>query len=237
MSEVLQSKLQNYQAQPPEKTWEKINTALDEDYSGLIGERLYNFQAAPKEEIWNRISLQLQPGGEDERKIYPVSQGRRSIYKYLSAAAILILIATGIFLFINNRTDSDVAGNTAETSGNSPIDTSTSEITSTGENQVITETGELNPAAPKQNNNRIAKKNPSGNNRYMMLTTDRGNTVRVSKKLYAVFDCADNATALSSSRCKENIQTLQRKMASAIVTPTNDFTSVIDMIKTLEKEQ
>jgi hypothetical protein len=237
MSEVLQSKLMNYQAQPPEKTWEKINTALDEEYSGSIGERLYNFQAAPNEEIWNKISLQLQPGAEDSKKTYPVSQGRSSLFRYLSAAAILILIASGIFLFINNRTDSDVVNNTTEVPGNSSIDTNTSEVTGTGENQIKTESGKINPSGSKQNNTGVAKKTSSGNNRYMMLTTDRGNTVRVSKKLYAVFDCADNATALNSKRCKENIQTLQRKMASAVVTPTNDFTSVIDMIKTLEKEQ
>lgn len=235
MSEVLQNKLMNYQAQPPERTWEKINTALSEEYSGLIEERLYNFQAAPKEEIWNRISLQLQSGAEDEKKIYPVSQSRNNLFRYLSAAAILIIIATGIFLFINNRTDSNVAGNTTETKSNSPIDSSTSEITGTGENQVITEAGEIVPAGPKQNTD-VAKKNASVNNRYMMLTTDRGNTVRVSKKLYAVFDCADKSTALNNKRCKENIQTLQRRVASAMITPTSDITSVIDMIKTLEKE-
>jgi hypothetical protein len=195
MSEVLQNKLLNYQAQPPDRTWEKINLTLNDEYSGSIGERLYNFQAAPNQDTWNKISLQLQSGAEDAKKVSPISQKRSNLVRYLSAAAILVLIASGIFFFINNRTDSDVATNPIEVPRNSPTKITTPNVNGTGK------------------------------------------TLRVSKKLYAVFDCADNATALNSKRCKENIQTLQRKMAAAVVTPTNDFTSVIDMIKTLEKEQ
>ena len=237
MSEILQNKLRNYQANPPVNVWENISNALNEEHSGSVGERLYNFQAAPNEELWNRISLQLQSGADDAKKIYPVSDRRSSLLRYISSAAILILIATGIFLLVNSRTDSDVATNRIEDQSNPSIDTNTSDVTGTGENQIKTETREIDPTSPKQNNAGVAKKNTSGNNRYMMLTTDRGNTVRVSKKLYAVFDCADNATALNSKRCKENIQTLQRKVASAMITPTSDITSVIEMIQTLEKDQ
>ncbi|MFN2457447.1 MAG: hypothetical protein ABR502_04525 [Chitinophagaceae bacterium] len=154
------------------------------------------------------------------------------LFKYISAAAILILLATGVTYLFISRSNSDVAQNSSHSKTDSPV---------VKPSLVIPDTQAITSPNNSQENNDISKSDNGVNSklyaRYTTYTNENGNTVRLSKKLYPVFDCADKSTALSNKRCKENIQSLQRKMASSAISPSNDFASIIDMIKSLEKEQ
>ncbi len=239
MSILLKNKLFNYQEQPPEGAWENISDALNEEHASSIGERLYHHQATPNTLIWERISRQLHSNSEESiSKKQPVSPHWGSRLKYISAAAILILVATGLFLVIDNRTNTDVADNSSNEIRNNHPTNSAPSMDLDVENNSEMETENFSPlSGSKDNKNTVTKKN-SRPNRYIFFTTNRGKTIRVSRKLYALFNCADNATAMNSKKhCQEDIQSLQHKIATASVIPTSDFSSIIDMIKTLEEEQ
>jgi hypothetical protein len=73
--------------------------------------------------------------------------------------------------------------------------------------------------------------------RYLTMANDNGKKVRLSKKVASVFDCADNAASSKSIRCKESIESLQQKMSASLVSPSGDFSGLIDMIKSLEENK
>ncbi|HYH16025.1 MAG TPA: hypothetical protein VD794_12425, partial [Flavisolibacter sp.] len=73
--------------------------------------------------------------------------------------------------------------------------------------------------------------------RYTVVAKEDGQIVRLSQKAYAVFDCAVKGVAQKSENCKENIETMQAKMATSMISPTTDFAGLIDMIKTLEENK
>jgi hypothetical protein len=71
----------------------------------------------------------------------------------------------------------------------------------------------------------------------MVMAKDDGHTVRLSKKAFTVFDCAENSAPHNKERCKENIQLMQQKMAASMLSPSGDFGGLIDMIKSLEENE
>ncbi|GAB4092407.1 hypothetical protein [Flaviaesturariibacter terrae] len=68
--------------------------------------------------------------------------------------------------------------------------------------------------------------------RYLVRSYNNGSTVRFSKKVSAVVDCAEHATGFTQSLCKVSIGAVQEKLASSV---TTDFGGLIERLQDLEK--
>lgn len=68
-------------------------------------------------------------------------------------------------------------------------------------------------------------------NRYMIATTETGKVVRLPKKAYSDYACAET---LQNYWCKERLASIQSKMAASVAT---DFTGFIDLLKKLQEPQ
>lgn len=67
--------------------------------------------------------------------------------------------------------------------------------------------------------------------RYLVRAYNNGNTVRFSKKVSAVVDCAEHATGFSQSLCKVSIGAAQEKMATTVST---GFGGLMERLQDLE---
>lgn len=239
MSSQLQHKFQQFEATPPKDAWLAIEERLD-DASSTLQERLYDYEAAPPFSAWNEIATTLGKHSTNKAATTPIYQTKW--FRLATAAAILGLIALGIFNFGINRPTATIAKQQPVLKQVQPLSTSpkatpATSTTNTHKEPVkaitpIKEESISVPAStsPKENTAIITK-------HYKVVAKEDGQIVRLSQKAYAVFDCAVKGAAQKSSTCKENIQTMQAKMASSLVTPSTDFAGLIDMIKTLEENK
>jgi hypothetical protein len=239
MNNEFQNKLRNYEATPPEKIWPLILTELDEPADRNL-ERLYNFEAQPDGKVWDKITEQLNADTNEESKVIPFYKKYYKAFRYGFAAAILITFAIGISLLFT-KNSSDIAINPAKVdTGQTPV-SSTSSV-SGGEGKANSAVNNLTGNHSKKagdrttdKNDMVVRENKDPLNRYTTMSNEKGKVVRLSKKVVPVFNCADNTQASNNQNCKENIQTLQRKMATSLVSPTTDFAGLIDMLKDLKE--
>lgn len=237
MSNTFQHKLFHFEAEPSDKVWEAIAEKMDN--SGDFIEKLKVYQEAPPPQVWNRISEELsrQPGSA------PVAAPRpkyRKLVRYSTMAAAIF----GAIILINlltNKESSGDAGTQAATQ--SPAPASRPAVVPPGEEPASYPA----PNTEKQSGDRLVESTDSRTaaapvkkplkGRYVTMANDDGQTVRLSRKAFSVIDCAEKTAPSSWSRCKENIQALQAKMATSIGAASGDFGSLIDMIKSLEEKQ
>ncbi len=230
MSNQLQNKLFHYEVNPPETTWDKINSSMNEEITGM--DKLYNFEQEPSSIVWSKLSNQLD-GDTSGSKVYSFFKRYHKSLRYLGAASIIGILAIAIALFVNKDAVSDelvyqpVIENTNAQSLNLKDDLENNIERTNNQNQAI-----LPNSVDTQslNSNSFTK-----NSRYLTVANQKGNSVRLSQKALRVFNCAENITAVNNSRCKENIQLLQQKMATSLVSPSGDFAGLIDMIKRLDE--
>ena len=64
--------------------------------------------------------------------------------------------------------------------------------------------------------------------RYMIASTETGKVVRLPKKAYSDYACAE---LYQNYQCREKMAAIQSKMAASVAT---DFTDFIDLLKTLQ---
>ena len=67
--------------------------------------------------------------------------------------------------------------------------------------------------------------------RYMIATTASGKVVRLPKKAYSDYACAER---FQNYQCRERIEALQSKLAATVAT---DFTDFMDLLKNLQEPQ
>jgi hypothetical protein len=110
MSSNWTDRIKNFEADPPEKGWDKIAASLDESFNGYqFPTALYNFEKAPPTDTWNKIQSSLDEG---QAPVIPLKKKNSfsSLIKYAVAASIIGLLAFGAIRFFNIGTDNiDVA--------------------------------------------------------------------------------------------------------------------------------
>jgi hypothetical protein len=84
--------LYDYEAAPPNDTWEKISRELDSDVPA-VREALYDYAEAPPQGVWSLIEGQL-----DDHKVIPLYRRYRKPIAYTAAAAAVL---TGVMFFSN----------------------------------------------------------------------------------------------------------------------------------------
>ncbi len=232
MSNPLSHKLYNFEELPPAKNWDAIAASLDQP---SYADRLANFGQAPDAGVWDRIEQQIhnEPGNA---RVVPFFKRFSTGAKYAAAAAILILLTTAITFFVNG------SGSADEMARQTPPGPTTEKAETTTQQEQI-------PLLPKEQQPEQSNKAQSSTQapqtaqlkerkiktaRYITVADEEGKKVRLSKKAYTVFNCAENSAAANNERCKENIQLMQQKMAVSL-SPSGDFGGLIDMLKTLEE--
>jgi hypothetical protein len=270
MSNKLQHKLFNYQAEPPADGWDKIAAALDEQ-APSFPERLFHFQQQPAPHVWEQIEQQLdEETGVPATKIIPLKPYSR-ILKYMAAAVILLLIS-GAFYLYNNSTFTASEQQTANQSVLNIKSPAKPAVPVATENKKIKDSAALMAVntEPEENNiNNIHKQktkirqlittkkssvvlpedeeplrelavipkekniiNQTDTDRYIIVTSDVGNAVRLPKKVYSSFACPDQFAFAGYDDCKERISSLQNKMSASM---TTDFAGLLDLLKNLQE--
>jgi len=223
MTNQLQNILSAYEEAPPERNWKMIAEKLDED--GIFdSDRLYHYEQQPDNAVWDKIQSHLKNSGEESAIVKQLNP-RRDFLKYGIAAAILILLSVAAVNYFNAPSKEILANN--------------KEVKPAVDSPITEETGNNNEGITKiddpENTTNTSTKNSKNANRYVTVANVDGKKVRLSKKAYTVFNCAENDLAVNNSNCKESIQNVRKKMAASMLSSSGDFGGLMDLIKDLEE--
>jgi hypothetical protein len=249
MSSQLQHRLLQLEVEPPAGLWDAISDALDEQ-SAPAAEKLRSFEVTPPPQLWLQLESNLDSAPEVQDQAIPLYRRYATALRYGSAVAILLLVAVTITLLVNNSGASDKIAQQPSASQSAVKATAPAHretmLRRSDDEQEETPRSRVNEpversydeAASSPDENLPTAKAPqrSFSSRYLTVATEAGKSVRLSKKVYPVFDCAEHSSTLERLQCQENIEALQ-KMASSLASPSGDFASLIDMIKTLEENR
>ncbi len=234
MNSTLQNKLMHYEQTPSLHNWDLIEAAL-EDNTRFQGEKLFHFQQTPGDSVWNSIENKLDQK-TSKGKLIPLFNKYRQPLKYVVALVILAFITTAITLMVNKNAVSDEITAVHENkSSRESTSTTTPEIINQDNTDLNTEVDQLNKGKVSRSETAKTKDVQTNSNRYVTVAALGGKKVRLSQKAYTVFNCAENTASVNYIRCKENIQSLQKKMSVSLLSPSGDFAGLMDMIKSLEE--
>ncbi|MBO9594292.1 MAG: hypothetical protein J7599_15410 [Niabella sp.] len=236
--------LQAMETPPPAAAWDHILNHLEEEQSfSNVAERLRGLEMAPPANLWSKIDEALDTA-KPVSTLAPVRKGNFNWSKYAVAACIVGLLGFGVFHLVEKsnrdskdlvdifkKQDSSIPTLALEDPKNKPA---VKPHTETGHGLALNET----PAKTSQ------IKTPAGNTykttlernkaiqgRYIMLMTEDGNVVRMSKKLGNMADCV--AGENSGEACNYQIEQWQKEMAKASVAATPDnFLDLLELAKT-----
>ena len=206
MNDKIRNKLLDYEAEPPADAWSAIVTGLDNQTPLTLPQKLQQYEEPPPAVVWDHIADHL----DKAPVVIPFYQRFASFIRY-GAAAIVVLIGTFvIFLYHHQKTLPKAA---VQNAIHVP-----------------------HTAAPKENVHFSKTEATSGeiSDRYMLVPTHQGKTVKVSKKLAGWMDCLYGTDA---SPCNETLRQWQAKMAAAPLAPATDFMGTLDMLNTLNKNR
>lgn len=229
----LRHKLFDYTESPPPGVWSKVESALDQDLPG-ISKKLSAFSSPPPPGLWSKIESGLNNSGRPS-KVLPL----RKLIRIAAAAVILVAVFMTVRLFAPDS-DKDQITSVPEPQTTSPAaEPSDKPDTPYGEDPVEKKDPGIAKSFVKTPIQRAANKNAvsAKKTRYTTMSNDDGQTVRLSKKIAPVFDCAGGKMKSISARCKEDIKALQEKIGSSFTSPSADFSGLIDILKSLEGDQ
>lgn len=221
-------KLYNVEAAVPVMAWEHITRELDDQKAlEIIEKKLSNMQVTPPAAAWVNIIKELEGKKKEPALVVPMNHGW---LKYAAAACFVAIISISAF-FILTDGDSDnryTAGNNGKTNGTpnvkTALQTNTQQQAGTDNRQQQALKGirtRLGNAYSASN-----ERNLDLQNRYIILMTQDGNIVRMSKKVSNMADCI----AGEDHSCDDQISKWQKEMASSNAASSPDnFLDILDM--------
>lgn len=254
MNENIRQKLFHYSETPPPAAWNHIADALDEN--GAFVQRLYDFEAQPASGVWETIDQQLTAAVPHHAiplrtKLFKYAIAA-AVLLAVAASSVLYLnrdTTSGLAhtsqkaptSFTADDSSADIkmqsASETERYQSNSPShedyvdENGTAQVDGAvmhyahkarlGKDQLTTSEWNVMPEEKRIINTNVP-------DRYIIATTQTGKVVRVPKKVYSDYVCAE---AYQNYQCKERIAALQSKMAASVAT---DFTDFIDLLKKLQ---
>lgn len=242
----LGQQLQAMETPPPAAAWDHILNHLEEEHSfGHVAERLRSFEVAPPAAIWSKIDEALD-AAKPVSTLAPVRKGHFNWSKYAVAACIVGLLGFGIFHLVERsnkdaesiaatlfpvKQDSSTPGIAMDDPKNKPVVKPHAE---NGHGLALNETpaksSQIKTAAGNTYKTTL-ERNKAIQGRYIMLMTEDGNVVRMSKKLGNMADCV--AGENSGEACNYQIEQWQKEMAKASVAATPDnFLDLLELAKT-----
>jgi hypothetical protein len=221
---------------PPAFVWEKIETALTIEDDAAIAAKLNNAEVEAPAKSWELIEEQLQPAA----KVIPITKRFAPVFQLAAAAVVVGLLAWGAFQLFTNMNEQELIAaedpkqNTDTNQKNNSVVTAETTTDEIKQNEEVI--ASIDPATIKRNKASVqmphekppVKKTRFSETNYLLVLDDKGELIRVSKKLSSM-DCAktnevpvDAVTALQAKDCEDKIKRLQQKMATSI------FGSVLD---------
>ncbi|GAB3021405.1 hypothetical protein GCM10027051_28370 [Niabella terrae] len=229
----LGQRLQAIEVPPPTAAWNQISCQLDDSQAlQIIEQKLADMEMTPPAAAWTHIRAELE--GRTPARLVPIS-GAHGWLKYAAAACVIAIFSiTGYFIFSDGG---DAAPYTAQdkTSAKSGYAGSPGD---NGRIQTVKNQGTRRVSTPQEQMMATVRtklgntytttleKNRELEDRYIVLMTQDGNIVRMSKKLGKMADCIAGA----DHSCDEQISKWQKEMAAmpASATPDN-LLSILDM--------
>jgi hypothetical protein len=236
--------LYDYEAAPPNDTWEKISRELDSDVPA-IREALYNYAEAPPQGVWPLIEVQLE-----DPKVVPLYRRYRRPIAYTAAAAAVV---AGI-MFFSNLFNTDKKSFTPDISASvfkpvesvpgsapapEPNDKPTDSNISSIQPPVTAQKSVPETVKPVDTRNETKKAiaaiqpvrfDPDDEN-YIYLTASNGEVKRVSYKFEEMIPEMKNQNSELIRKWKEKLA------ASSFVPAGSNFFDIAEMVKILEEEK
>lgn len=225
-------KLFHFEAAPPTRVWDAIASELDSSSSGFA-KKLYSFETTPSVKVWEHIHSELTKENPPA-KIIPFHQKRSRFIRYGSMLAAIFVAVILINLFSKKANSDDVAKLPTNSISHKSNAASSDQLPTSADQAQVATPQKKEPSQSVTNTDTPAT-NKISSTRYITMAKEDGKTIRLSKKIYPVIDCAAKTDALAWSRCKENIQAMQAKMATSVGAAGGDFGGLMDMIKNLEE--
>jgi len=108
MNSGLQKRLYEMEVTPPASVWEKLSVNIDEiNADNVIGKKVLDAELTPPSSAWQNISIAINP---EEKKEQPKKGVLINLKRLAAAAAIIGVIITAWFVFINNKGNDTLAG-------------------------------------------------------------------------------------------------------------------------------
>ncbi|WP_114790678.1 hypothetical protein U0035_19855 [Niabella yanshanensis] len=224
--EDLATKLYNAEAPVPPMAWNAISRELDDQKAlEIIEKKLSNIQVNPPNSAWVHIIKELEGKKSEPALVVPMNHGW---LKYAAAACFIVIVSISAF-FILSDGHSD-KGYTAGTGGKpdgslkvqNAIQTNGAQQAGRGNRQQQALAGirtKLGNAYSASN-----ERNADLQNRYIILMTQDGNIVRMSKKVSNMADCI----AGEDHSCDDQISKWQKEMASSNAASSPD--NILDLL-------
>lgn len=238
---TVSQKLQHLQIAPPPSAWERIAAELNEEASfNIISKKLGDLSVVPPSHVWHKIETSLD---KPETKIVAMQPVKNRLIKYAAAACVIGLLGFfGYRLFESSSKDTDrliqIAAQNNSVQQHTAAKTSPNVINTQGKQSNTQKTvSEPVSAASNTNAGMAVIKTPLGNaysttleknrdikGRYIVLMTDDGNVVRMSKKLGNIADCI--AGESPDEACNDQITQWQKELA---VSNPDNFLNLLEM--------
>jgi len=229
----LADRLYDIQTVVPPMAWENISKELDDQKAlEIIEKKLSGLQVTPPAAVWNNIRQELNGKKTHQSLTVPMHHGW---LKYAAAACFIAIISVSAFFILNDGSSTDnkytaTAGTTPTQSG--PLNVQ--KATQPSEKTQQASSGNSNQKVLAQIRTRLGnaysismEKNTELQNRYIILMTQDGNVVRMSKKVSNMADCI----AGEDHSCDDQISKWQKEMASNSTTSSPDnFLDILDMV-------
>lgn len=233
----LSRKLYHLQTEVPLIIWNNITCELDNaKASAIIQKKLANTQVQPPAMVWHNIQEALNSSRKLEQKsTVPMHYGW---LKYVAAACFITVVGiSALFIFNDGGGNNQMVNSSATTTASVPAST-------TQNTQTNGQGAQLQQPQPTFNDTQqkvfasikthmgnaytvSSEKNTALKNRYIILMTQDGNVVRMSKKVSNWADCI----AGEDHSCDDQISKWQKEMASSAAAASPDnFLDILDMV-------
>ncbi|HSF46367.1 MAG TPA: hypothetical protein VLA58_10165 [Chitinophagaceae bacterium] len=235
--------LYDYEAAPPNDTWEKISRELDSDVPA-IREALYDYAELPPQGVWRGIESQL-----DEPKLLPLYRRYRKPLVYIAAAAAVL---SGVMFFSNFlRTDKktfspdisasvykplEPAPQASTISPDRPKDSNNSlKLPPVADQKYSSDAVPLKSDTRNETKTSIASIQPirfdPDDENYIYLTAANGEVKRVSYKFEEMIPEMKKQNSELIRKWKEKLE------ASSFVPAGDNFFDIAEMVKILQEEK
>ncbi|MGE9313941.1 hypothetical protein ACLOAU_19970 [Niabella sp. CJ426] len=222
--ENLAEKLYNTEAAVPPMAWDAITSELDDQKAlEIIEKKLSNIQVSPPNSAWVNIIKELEGKKKEPALVVPMNHGW---LKYAAAACFIAIISISAFFILSDGSSDKgfVAGNNEKSNGtpNFTNVTTKPQQANAGSRQqqalagIRTRLGNAYSASNERNSDL--------QNRYIILMTQDGNIVRMSKKVSNMADCI----AGEDHSCDDQISKWQKEMASSNAASSPD--NILDLL-------
>ncbi len=219
--ENIAAKLYPLESEVPAMAWEHIQRELDDQKAlEIIEKKLSGLQVTPPRSAWDYIKNTLNQKGQ-KGLVVPMHHGW---LKYAAAACFIVIISITAFFIFNDSSDNNTLQGVVATNN-----ASTPAAMTARQNQPVLSSKEQGLASIRTklgNAYAVSKEtNTDLQNRYIVLMTEEGNIVRMSKKVSNMADCI----AGEDESCNDLLSKWQKEMANNAAAGPDNFLDILDI--------